>query len=159
MLVDGSHNTHKSGLCIFLISPEGLEFEHNIWINYNSLNNEVKYKALITWLQKALLLHIEYIKVLSDSHLVVIQVLGEYVTREPNLIKYLEMVKYLQWQFIYFHISHLLRDDNRHANSLAYLGSKIYSKMPSTITIEVWDVLHYFFITTCYYQCGKNNHD
>lgn len=53
------------------------------------------------------------IKVFSDSQLVVNQVIDEYTAREPNLMKYLDMVISLHKQFKKFYVTNLLRDDNR----------------------------------------------
>lgn len=95
LFVNGSRNMYGSGLGIVLISLEG-QFEHNNEHNHKISNNKVGYEALITKLQRALLLHAECFKVLSDSQLVVKQVIGGYATRKPNLVKYLGMVKELK---------------------------------------------------------------
>lgn len=67
MFVGGFHNMHGSGLGIGLISPEQLQFKLSIWMNYNTLNNEVENEALFIRLRRALLLHAEHIQVFSDS--------------------------------------------------------------------------------------------
>lgn len=58
---------------------------------------------------------------------------------KPNLKKHLEMVNSLQHQFKKFHITCLLQDDNRHAESLVYLTSKIDLEIPWKITVKIRD--------------------
>lgn len=58
-------------------------------------------------------------------------------------MKYQKMVRNLQSQFKKFHITHLLKDEIRHADSLTHLKSKIDSEMPRIITVEVRDELSY----------------
>lgn len=49
------------------------------------------------------------------------------------------MVQSLHHQFSHLAITHLLQDDNRHADSLAYLPSKIDLDTPRIITVEMQD--------------------
>lgn len=86
-------------------SPGGLQFEHNIRLNYNTSNNEDEYEALIIDLQIAMLLEAKMIEIFNDSQLIVNQVLGKCTIREPNFKKYLDMVNSLQKNFKKLHQS------------------------------------------------------
>nr|GFD17849.1 reverse transcriptase domain-containing protein [Tanacetum cinerariifolium] len=61
----------------------------------SSSNNEAEYEALIASLRIAVHMGVCNVYVSVDSKLVACQVLGAYVTKEENMIKYLEKVKSL----------------------------------------------------------------
>lgn len=67
LFVDGSNNMHGCGLGTVLISPIGIQMEHNICPNYNIFNKKAQYEELITGLQRVLILKSKQINVLSDS--------------------------------------------------------------------------------------------
>nr|GEW77218.1 hypothetical protein [Tanacetum cinerariifolium] len=58
-------------------------------------NNEAEYEALIAGLRIAAQMGVQNVHVSVDSKLVANQVLGAYVSKEENMIKYLEKVKSL----------------------------------------------------------------
>src|ERR1700732_612403 len=97
--------------------------EHSVRLNFNTMNNEAEYEALITGLQRALVCKAEQINIQYDSQLVVNQITGDYQMKEPNLQKYLNTVMFLLNQFKQYNIHHVVREDNRHADALAYLAS------------------------------------
>ena len=51
--MDGVSNARGSGVGIVMISPEGLWLEKSLRLGFRALNNEAKYKALITILIEA----------------------------------------------------------------------------------------------------------
>nr|GEV28912.1 reverse transcriptase domain-containing protein [Tanacetum cinerariifolium] len=61
----------------------------------SSSNNEAEYEALIAGLRIAVQMGVQNVHVNVDSKLVANQVLGTYVAKEENMIKYLEKVKSL----------------------------------------------------------------
>ncbi|GKB98816.1 reverse transcriptase domain-containing protein [Tanacetum coccineum] len=62
---------------------------------FTASNNEAEYEALIAGLRIAAQMGVRNIQVSVDSKLVANQVLGTYVAKEENMIKYLEKVKSL----------------------------------------------------------------
>nr|GEU29322.1 reverse transcriptase domain-containing protein [Tanacetum cinerariifolium] len=58
-------------------------------------NNEAEYEALITSLRIAAWMGVKNVHVSVDSKLVANQVLGTYVAKEDNMVKYLDVVKSL----------------------------------------------------------------
>nr|GFB14747.1 reverse transcriptase domain-containing protein [Tanacetum cinerariifolium] len=72
-------------------------------------NNEAEYKALIAGLQIATQMGVKNIQANVDSKLVANQVLGTYVAKEDNMIKYLDIAKGLVSGFKTFSISQVPR--------------------------------------------------
>nr|GFA89625.1 reverse transcriptase domain-containing protein [Tanacetum cinerariifolium] len=81
---------------IYFISQalqEGVEFTYALRFKFAASNNEAEYEALVAGLRIATQMGVKNIQVNVDSKLVANQVLGTYVTKEDNMIKYLEIVK------------------------------------------------------------------
>ena len=68
----------------------------------------------------------------GDSNLVVNQARGDFSLKEPSLAPYQVMAQRLEDHFNELTIEHMRRLDNRHANALATLGSKIMFEGEST---------------------------
>ncbi|GJX72690.1 reverse transcriptase domain-containing protein [Tanacetum coccineum] len=84
-----------SGAGLILTSPEGTEFTYALRFQFTASNNEAEYEALIAGLRIAAQMGVRNVHVSVDSNLVANQVLGAYVAKEENMIKYLEKVKSL----------------------------------------------------------------
>ncbi|GKA22825.1 reverse transcriptase domain-containing protein [Tanacetum coccineum] len=76
-----------------LTSPEGTEFTYALRFQFTTSNNEAKYEALISGLRIAAHMGVRNVHVSVDSILVANQVLGTYVAKEENMVKYLEKAK------------------------------------------------------------------
>nr|GEY08936.1 reverse transcriptase domain-containing protein [Tanacetum cinerariifolium] len=84
------------GARLILTSPEGTEFTYALRFQFAASNNEAEYEALIAGLRIAVQMGVKNVHVNVDSKLVANQVLGTYVAKEENMIKYLEKVKSLE---------------------------------------------------------------
>nr|GEU42857.1 reverse transcriptase domain-containing protein [Tanacetum cinerariifolium] len=73
----------------------GTEFTYALRFQFAASNNEAEYEALIAGLRIAARMGVQNVYVSVDSKLVSNQVLGAYVAKEENMIKYLEKVKSL----------------------------------------------------------------
>lgn len=82
-------------------------------------NNVAEYVALLEALQYAFALKAEALHVYSDSEVVVKQMRGEYSCRSPRLYSLNWVCRKLARSFS-FSISHVPREHNIEANSLAY---------------------------------------
>nr|GEW34843.1 reverse transcriptase domain-containing protein [Tanacetum cinerariifolium] len=87
---------------------EGVEFTYELRFQFAASNNEAGYEALVAVLRRATQIGVKNIQVNIDSKLVANQVLGTYVAKEDNVIKYLEIVKGLVNGFTTFLISQVL---------------------------------------------------
>lgn len=82
-------------------------------------NNVAEYRALVKALQVALELGANQIEVVSDSQLLVNQMLGTYRVKHPNLIPLHHRARELARQFRQFSIRHVPRAGNKQADRLA----------------------------------------
>nr|GEV65189.1 reverse transcriptase domain-containing protein [Tanacetum cinerariifolium] len=95
LFTDGSSCVDGSGAGLILTSPEGTKFTYVLRFQFTPSNNEVEYEALIAGLRIVTQMGVRNVHVSIDSKLVVNQVLGTYVAKEENMIKYLEKAKSL----------------------------------------------------------------
>nr|GFC07064.1 reverse transcriptase domain-containing protein [Tanacetum cinerariifolium] len=105
LFTDGSSCVDGSGAGLILTSPEGTKFTYALRFQFTASYNEVEYEALITGLRIAAQMGMCNVHVSVDSKLVANQVLGAYVAKEENMIKYLEKVKSLVNGFANFSIN------------------------------------------------------
>jgi ribonuclease HI len=91
-------------------------------------NNVAEYVALLEALQCALVLKAKALHVYSDSEVVVRQMIGEYTCRSPRLYSLNWICRKLARSFN-FSISHVRRENNAEANSLA--SSAVANGFPS----------------------------
>nr|GEW02640.1 reverse transcriptase domain-containing protein [Tanacetum cinerariifolium] len=125
---------NQRGLGLILTSPEGTEFTYALRFQFTVSNNEAEYEALIAGLRIAAQIWVRNVHVSVDSKLVANQVLGTYVAKEENMIKYFEKAKSLISGFANFSISQVpikyLRDetlpDNRNEARKLRIKAKQY---------------------------------
>ncbi|GJU58953.1 reverse transcriptase domain-containing protein [Tanacetum coccineum] len=79
----------------FQAHPEGTEFTYALRFQFTASNNEEEYEALIVGLRIAVQMEVRNVHVSVDSKLVSNQVLGTYVAKDENMVKYLEKAKSL----------------------------------------------------------------
>nr|GFC81992.1 reverse transcriptase domain-containing protein [Tanacetum cinerariifolium] len=93
LFTDGSSCVDGSGAGLILTNPDGVEFTYALRFQFAASNNEAEYEALIAGLRIATQVGVKNIQANVDSKLVANQVLGTYVAKEDNMIKYLEIAK------------------------------------------------------------------
>ncbi len=82
-------------------------------------NNQAEYRAIIAALENAISLGANQVDIHSDSELVVRQINGRYRVKNATLRPLYQQVKQLQSQLKSFTITHIPRQQNREADSLA----------------------------------------
>ena len=85
-------------------------------------NNVAEYTALLEALKVAKEEGATDVEIVSDSELMVKQMLGSYRVKHPNLIPLFERAKSMARGFHRFSIRHTLRAGNKHADRLANLA-------------------------------------
>ncbi|GJS54917.1 reverse transcriptase domain-containing protein [Tanacetum coccineum] len=95
LFTDGSSCIDGLDAGLILTSPEGAEFTYVLRFQFTASNNEAEYEALLAGLHIVAQMGLRNIRVSVDSNLVANQVLGTYIAKEENMIKYLEKVKSL----------------------------------------------------------------
>ncbi|GJX28714.1 reverse transcriptase domain-containing protein [Tanacetum coccineum] len=110
LFTNGLSCVDRSGAGLILTSLEGIEFTYALQFQFTTSNNEAEYEALIAGLRIAAQMDVQNVQVNVDCKLVANQVLGMYVAKEENMIKYLEKVKGLVSGFANFSISQVLQE-------------------------------------------------
>ncbi|XP_057724061.1 uncharacterized protein LOC130940023 [Arachis stenosperma] len=123
LFVDGASNPQGAGAGILLESSDGIVLEHSLRFSFKASNNQSEYEALIAGLRLATDLHIANLKVYCDSLLVVQQVNHSFQTKDPILLKYLDIVQQLLKNFSKIDITHIPREQNHRADILSKLAT------------------------------------
>nr|GEV78575.1 reverse transcriptase domain-containing protein [Tanacetum cinerariifolium] len=100
-------------------------------------NNEGEYEALIVGLRITGRMGVKNVHVSVDSKLVANQVLGTYVAKEDNMVKYLGKVKSLVSGFTNFLISQVPRSKNKKADALSKIASTSFAHLFKHVLLEV----------------------
>lgn len=82
-------------------------------------NNVAEYSGLIEALATADAEGADEVEIISDSELLVKQMLGDYRVRHPNLVPMFQKAKLMAHKFRRFKIRHTLRAGNKDADRLA----------------------------------------
>ena len=85
-------------------------------------NNVAEYSGLLEALRVAAEEGASEVEIVSDSELLVRQMLGEYRVKHPNIIPLHQKAKQLAGRFRRFSIRHTLRNGNKDADRLANLA-------------------------------------
>nr|GEY92026.1 reverse transcriptase domain-containing protein [Tanacetum cinerariifolium] len=137
LFTDGSSCIDGSGSGLILTNPKGVEFTYALRFQFAASNNEAEYEALVAGLRIATQMGVKNVQVNVDSKLVANQVLGTYVAKKDNMIKYLEIVKGLVSGFIIFSISQVPRSKNKKADALSKLASTSFPHLSKQVPVEV----------------------
>nr|GEW99770.1 reverse transcriptase domain-containing protein [Tanacetum cinerariifolium] len=137
LFTDGSSCVDGSSAWLILTSPEGVEFTYALRFQFTASNNEAEYEALVAGLRIAARIGVKNVQVNVDSKLVANQVLGTYVAKEENMIKYLEIVKGLVSGFTTFSICQVPRSKNKKADALSKIASTSFAHISKQVLVEV----------------------
>jgi len=91
------------------------------WLGVTT-NNVAEYSGLIDALAVAHAAGATEVEIISDSELLVKQMLGQYRVRHPNLVPLFEEARALARRFRRFSIRHTFRAGNKDADRLANLA-------------------------------------
>nr|GEX61823.1 reverse transcriptase domain-containing protein [Tanacetum cinerariifolium] len=137
IFTDGSSSMDGSGAGLILTSPKGVEFTYALRFQFTASNNEAEYEALVAGLRIAVRMGVKNVHVSVDSKLVANYVLGTYVAKEDNMVKYLEIVKSLVSEFSTFSISQVPRSKNKKADALSKIASTSFAHLSKQVLVEV----------------------
>ncbi len=94
-------------------------------------NNQAEYRAIIAALEEAIKLGVTHVKLNSDSELVVRQINGRYRVKNAALKPLYQRAKQLQNSLEDFTITHIPRQQNTEADSLANKALDIVKHCPA----------------------------
>ncbi|GKB93307.1 reverse transcriptase domain-containing protein [Tanacetum coccineum] len=137
LFTDGSSCVDGSGDRLILTSPDGTEFTYALRFQFAASNNEAEYDAQIAGLRIAAQMGVRNVQVSVDSKLVANQVLGTYIAKEYNMIKYLEKTKSLVGGFDSFSISQVPRSKNKKADALSKIASTSFAHVSKQFLVEI----------------------
>ena len=121
--MDGASNQKGSGVGLVLISPEKVVLEKSLRLDFSATNNEAEYEALLEGMAVVQRMEGKFIKLFSDSRLVLGQVRGEFEAKDERMQGYLRQVRFMQSKFDSFDLLHVPRSGNAHADSLAMIAT------------------------------------
>lgn len=121
--VDGASrgNPGPAGYGVYMKCDSGSIIEISGYIG-RTTNNVAEYAGLVEALNVAVAEGATEVEIVSDSELLVKQMLGAYRVKHPNLIPMYQQAKQLARKFGRFSIRHTLRAGNKDADRLANLG-------------------------------------
>jgi ribonuclease HI len=125
MYFDGSKRIQGAGAGIVLISPQGDKLKYVLRMSFpQASNNEAEYEALLHGMKMAKACGATRLKIYGDSNLVVPQVMNRCDTINDNMMAYKNLYHYLEGTFDGCEVSHVSRNSNEEADSLANIGSQ-----------------------------------
>ncbi|KAL5541718.1 hypothetical protein UlMin_009428 [Ulmus minor] len=125
LMFDGAAFASKGGIGIVLIGLESQVITKACKLMYGCSNHEAEYDALIAGIELAVNKGIKHLVIRGDSRLVIQQLKGEFAIKEPALTKYRAKAQQILQNFQTFHFKHVPRSQNRYADALATLASRI----------------------------------
>lgn len=117
--VDGAWGSAGAGATAVLISPSGQRIRYATRLEFPCTNNITEYEGLVLALLRARALGVQRLQIKSDSQVVAFQVEKEYQAKEPELARYLQLVRGLEQKFQGFTVIHIPRAENEEADALA----------------------------------------
>ncbi|XP_026384493.1 uncharacterized protein LOC113280064 [Papaver somniferum] len=136
IFVDGFSNTCGGGLGIVFTSPTGIRLVFCFRLKYKATNNETEYEAVTQALRIAIEMKLSEVRITSDSQLVVREIEGRYNAVDPVMQRYLKLVKEYSAKIQKIIWRNIGRDNNRHADALAFITSMIEDPKIDHIRIE-----------------------
>jgi len=121
---------------VVLETPEGRSLCYALRLEFPSTNNEAEYEALIAGIRLAKELQLRVVQIFSDSQIVVCQVKKEFQAKGGNPPAYLVKAWELLEGFDHYTISHIPREQNTKADSLAKLASTGDAQQMGLVLVE-----------------------
>jgi len=123
--IDGAArgNPGPAGAGVYVSAEESLPAEEHFEALGHQTNNVAEYRALLLALRRAAEREASEVSIVSDSLLLVQQMLGRYRVKAPNLQPLFAEALRRAKGFRRFAIAHVPREDNKKADRLANLGA------------------------------------
>jgi ribonuclease HI len=114
-------NPGKGG-CGYVIQYENKKIGGSIYLGQNITNNQAEYSGLLHGLQTCIKLGIEHLNVYGDSQLVIEQMNKRWKIKNEALKEYWNNCQNYTQQFKSITFHHVLRDNNKEADSYSDLA-------------------------------------
>jgi ribonuclease HI len=96
---DGAWGHLSTGASTIIHAPSGLRTKYTARLEFQATNDVAEYEGLVLGLNKAKAFGTKNLIIKTDSQIIAEQVEKEYTAREPELRKYLEVVRSLERRF------------------------------------------------------------
>ncbi|GJW60501.1 reverse transcriptase domain-containing protein [Tanacetum coccineum] len=136
LFMDGSSYTDGFGAGLILTNPKGMEFTYALRFRFDATNNEAEYEALISGLRIVEQMGVKNLQANVDSRLVANQVNGTYVSKEADMIQYLEKVRTRTGSFKAFSIRQVPKSGNKKANALNKIASTSFIHLSKQVLVK-----------------------
>jgi ribonuclease HI len=143
---DGSWRTFSTGAATILISPSKIRTCYASRLEFNCINNNAEYKALLLGPRKLKAMRIRRAVFKSDSHVITCHIDNSSKARDPKLEKYLDTVRRMEASFKGFSVKNIPRGENEHADLLAKsaaqglpLPSKVFFETIKAPSVELME--------------------
>lgn len=123
LMFDSASNAQGNGIGAAIISPICFHLPVTTSLCFGFTNNMAEYEVCIFGIEATIDLRIKILEVYGDSALVIIQVKGDWETRDHKLISYKEHVLNLIPYFDEITFHRIPREENYLADSLATMSS------------------------------------
>ncbi|KAM1196038.1 hypothetical protein ACFX2J_022456 [Malus domestica] len=124
MYFDGSSTSVSAGVGIVIQSPTHSRWYFSLKLNFDCINNQAKYEALVIGLGVLHDLRVTRVLVLSDSELVINQLNETFCCISCTLTPYHMVASYLVESFDDVTFKHISRVHNTDADELAQIASR-----------------------------------
>jgi len=115
----GAWGQSGAGAAAILIAPSGLKLKYAMRLEFKATNNIAEYEGLILGLNKAKASGAKTLLIKIESQVVAGQVEKEYLAHNPELARYLAVVRGLERRFKGFTLQYIPRAENSEADKLA----------------------------------------
>lgn len=133
----GSSAVGVRGVGVILLSLEKDVLKYRVQLQFLAMNNEVKYKAILTSLMAAKAMGVRNFKLNTNSKLVVGQIINGYEAKEDRMKRYLKLTIQLISHFDDVRIDQVPREENSKVDEVARLASSNNSTRKPGLDMEV----------------------
>ncbi|XP_071727888.1 uncharacterized protein [Rutidosis leptorrhynchoides] len=136
LYTDGASCIEGAGARLMLTNPSGEEHTYVLRFNFDVINNEAEYEALLAGLNMAHKMNITQLRAYVDSQLVANQFNGSFEAHELSMQKYLKLVQESAEKFEFFELSQVSRGQNKKADALSKLAALTFSHFQKQVWVE-----------------------
>ncbi|GJV74493.1 reverse transcriptase domain-containing protein [Tanacetum coccineum] len=137
LYTDGASSSAGSDVGLMLIDLEGKKYTYALRFEFKTTNNKAEYKALLVGLRIAQEMEIVNLAIFVDSQLLVNQIKGIYVAKQPAIREYLQRTKETLRRFRSYTIEHIRRNRNKKADALSKLASMTFEHLTKEVLVKV----------------------
>ncbi|GKB22334.1 reverse transcriptase domain-containing protein [Tanacetum coccineum] len=137
LFTDGAASFDGFSAGLMLVDPEGKEYTYALRFGFETTNNKAEYEALLVGLRISQEMEITSLAIFVDSQLLVNQIKGTYVAKQPTTREYLQKTKESLKDFESYTIEHIRRNQNKKADALSKLASMTFEHLTKEVLVEV----------------------